>query len=127
MRLLLRYFPLEQRRRFAPLVLLLGFALVGKLAYDELPRDEELRFELPNANVAALRVIYSQGDELYGGFEQHFPRGAPALVSHTPQLAPGRYQLAIELSDRAGKIARLTRSIEVPSVGALRIPLRDEP
>lgn len=124
MRLLLRYFPLEQRRRFAPLVLLLGFALVGKLAYEELPRDEEVRFELPSANVSALRVIYSQGDELYGGFERHFPEGAPALVSHTPSLAPGRYQLAIELSDRAGKIEHLTRSIEVPSAGALKIPLR---
>ena len=127
MRLLLRYFPIEQRRRFAPLVLLLGLALVGKLAYDEFPRDEPLRFELPSANVTALRVIYSQGDELYGGFERHFPDGAPPLVSHTPQLAPGRYQLAIELSDRTGKIARLSRSIDVPSAGVLKIPLVGEP
>jgi hypothetical protein len=123
---MLRYFPVEQRRRFAPLVLLLGFALLGKLAHDELPREEELRFELPSPNVAALRVIYSSGDELYGGFERHFPDGAPALVTHTPSLSPGHYQLAIELSDRAGKIARLTRSIEVPSSGALKIPLRGE-
>ncbi|MDB4973586.1 MAG: hypothetical protein JWN48_1927 [Myxococcaceae bacterium] len=123
---MLRYFPPEKRRRFAPMVLVLGAAIVGKLAYDEMPRDEELRFELPNPNVAALRVIYSSGDELYGGFERHFPNGAPSLVSHTPSLSPGRYELAVELTEPGGKITRLTRSIEVPSTGALKIPLRGE-
>ncbi|MDB4985503.1 MAG: hypothetical protein JWN04_681 [Myxococcaceae bacterium] len=120
---MLRYFPPEKRRRFAPMVLLLGLALLGKLAYDEMPRDEELRFELPGPNIAALRVIYSSGDEFYGGFERHFPDGAPALVSHTSSLSPGRYQLSIELTDPAGKITQLTRSVLVPSAGPLKIPL----
>jgi hypothetical protein len=123
---MLRYFPIEQRRRFAPLVLLLGVLLVGKLAYDEMPREEQLRFELPSPNVSALRVIYSSGEEQYGGFERHFPDGAPALVTHSPSLSPGRYELTIELSDQAGKIDRLTRSIEVPSSGVLKIPLTGE-
>jgi hypothetical protein len=124
---MLRYFPAEKRRRFAPLVLLVGLLLVGKLAYDEMPRDESLRFELPGPNVAVLRVFYSAGDDFYGGFERRFPSGSPELVTHSPQLAPGRYELAIELDDASGKTTRLHRSIEVPAAGVLKIPLTGAP
>ena len=120
---MLRYFPPERRRRFAPVILLLGLLIVGKLAHDEMPRDQELTFVLPSANIEALRVTYSAGDELYGGIERRFPHGAPALLSHTPSLPPGRYQLSVEMMERDGGVTRLDRSIDVPFEGSLRVPL----
>ncbi len=123
---MLRYFPAERRRRAAPLFLAAGLFVVGKLAYDEVPRDRELRFVLPPTPVAALRVTYSSDDELYGGLERRFPNGSPPEVVHTPSLSPGRYELAIELTSDGGEVTRLRRSVEVPSAGALRIPLASE-
>jgi hypothetical protein len=123
---MLRYFPADRRRRFAPLFLLLGLAVVGKFAYEELPRETDVRFVMPSPNVEALRVVYSSGGEFYGGLERHFPSGAPAVVGHTPSLSAGRYDLAIELTADGGGITRLHRTLEVPSEGPARIPLRGE-
>ncbi len=123
---MLRYFPAERRRRAAPLFLAAGLFVAGKLAYDEAPHDRELRFIMPATQVAALRVTYTSDDELYGGLERRFPNGSPAEVVHTPSLSPGRYELAIELTGGSGEITRLSRSVEVPSEGALRIPLDHE-
>jgi hypothetical protein len=123
---MLRYFPPERRRRLAPLFLLLGLAVVGKFAYEELPRETEVRFVMPSPHVQALRVVYSLGGEFYGGLERHFPSGAPEVVGHTPSLSAGRYDLAIELTVDDGGITRLHRTLEVPSEGPARIPLRGE-
>jgi hypothetical protein len=123
---MLRYFPADRRRRFAPLFLLLGLAVVGKFAYEEVPRETEVRFVMPSPNVEALRVIYSVEGEFYGGLERHFPAGAPEVVGHTPELASGRYDLAIELTGDDGGITRLHRTLELPSDGPASIPLRGE-
>lgn len=124
---MLRYFPASRRRRLAPLFLAAGLLSVGKLAYDEAPRDQEVRFLLRETSVRALRVTYSSGDELYGGLERRFPSGSPPELVHTPSLSPGRYVLAIELTGGDGTVRHLTRSMLVPSEGALRIALASEP
>lgn len=123
---MLRYFPADRRRRFAPLFLLLGLVVVGKFAYQELPRDQELRYLLPGPNVESLRVTYTAEGELVGGLERHFPGEAPEVVGHTPSLAAGRYDLAIELVREGGGITHLERHIELPSDGPLRIRLDGE-
>ncbi|HEY6880645.1 MAG TPA: hypothetical protein VI299_21630 [Polyangiales bacterium] len=122
---MLRYFPPERRRRLAPVFLVLGLAIVGKLAHDEMPRDQELTFVLP-PSVETLRITYNAGDELVAGFERRFPHDPPGLVSHTPSLSPGRYQLAVELVSQDGGVTRLDRSIVVPSDGPLRVSLQEE-
>lgn len=123
---MLRYFPADRRRRFAPLFLLLGLAVVGKFAYEELPRETEIRFVMPSPNVEALRVVYSAGGEFYGGLERRFPSGAPEVVGHAPSLSSGRYDLAIEITADDGGITRLHRTLEVPTEGPARILLRGE-
>jgi hypothetical protein len=123
-RFMLRYFPPERRRRLAPLFLVLGLTIVGKLAHDEMPRDQELTFVLPGST-EALRISYLAGDELVSGFERHFPSGAPALFPHVPSLSPGRYRIAVELVSRDGGVSRLDRSIDVPTEGAVRISLQE--
>jgi hypothetical protein len=111
----------------APLFLVIGLAIVGKLAHDEMPRAQELTFVLPSAEVESLRVIYSADSEFYGGFERRFPEGAPPFLVHTPSLSPGRYDVAVELLGPDGGVTHLDRSIEVPAEGALRVPLSSTP
>ena len=123
---MLRYFPPERRRRLAPLVLAGGLLTVGKLTYDEAPRDQEVHFLLPATRIQALRVTYSHDNELYGGLVRRFPNGSPSELIHTPALSPGRYQLAIELTSDKGEVKHLTRSLTVPNSGTLRVPLTDE-
>lgn len=122
---MLRYFPPERRRRLAPLFLVLGLATVGKLAHDDMPRDQELTYALPGA-LSALRITYNDGEEQVVGLERRFPGGSPAFLSHVPSLSPGHYDLAIELVDQDGGVTRLDRSIDVPSEGDLRVSLRGE-
>ena len=120
---MLRYFPPERRRKLAPFLLGAGLLIVGKLTYDEAPRDQEVHFVLPATRIQALRVTYSHEDELYGGLVRRFPNGSPAELVDTPTLSPGRYELAIELTSDTGEVTHLTRSLTVPTEGTLRIPL----
>jgi hypothetical protein len=134
---MLRYFPPERRRRLAPLFLVVGLAIVGKLAHDDMPRDQQLTFVLPSS-IESLRVTYMRSlaedprastgadDELITGLERHFPEGAPTFLSHVPSLSPGHYRLAVELVAQDGGVTRLQRSIDVPTEGDLRVSLRED-
>ena len=122
---MLRYFPAERRRRLAPLFLVIGLFTVGKLAYDEVPRGQDVRFVLPSEGVQAVRVMYTSRDEFYGGIERRFPEGSPREIVHTPSLSPGTYDLAIELTGGDGQVTRLRRSLTVPAEGATRIRLTE--
>lgn len=120
---MLRYFPAERRRRLAPLLLIVGVLTVGKLAYEEIPRRQPLRFALPARDIRALKVVYSSEQESFGGLERRFPEGAPREIEHAPSLSPGAYELAIELTERDGAVTQLRRSVRLPSEGTLRISL----
>ena len=122
---MLRYFPPEKRRRLAPLILVAGMFVVGKLAYEEIPRGQDVRFILPESGVQTLRVTYSAQEELMGGIERRFPHGSPRELTHSPSLSPGRYDVSIELTTDAGQVTRLTRTLTVPSEGAARIRLTE--
>lgn len=124
---MLRYFPARQRRRFAPLLLMAGLFVGGKLAYDEVPRDQSLRFLLPERGVRSVRVTYLFEAEVYAAIEQRYPNGSPREFTHTPSLAPGQYELAIELTDQDGGVRQVGRSLRVPAEGDLRIRLEPEP
>lgn len=123
---MLRYFPARQRRRFAPLLLMAGLFVGGKLAYDEVPRDQPLRFLLPERGVRSVKVTYLSEEDVYAAIEQRYPNASPREFTHTPSLAPGQYELAIELIDQAGRVRHLARSLRVPAEGDLRIRLEPE-
>lgn len=123
---MLRYFPPQHRRRLAPLLLMAGLFVGGKLAYDEVPRDQPLRFLLPARGVRSVKVTYLSEQDVYAGIEQRYPNGSPRELHHTPSLAPGQYELAIELTDHDGGVRHVARSLHVPSEGDLRIRLEAE-
>ena len=116
------------RRRFAPALLVLGLLGALKLTYDKAPREQTVQLHVSDdlrANLQGVRLTYLEGGEAVTGFEQHFVEGAPAILHSAPLLAPGRYQLDIELSQHGGATTRLRRTMTVPTAGTLRIRLKD--
>jgi hypothetical protein len=121
------YFSPSLRRRLAPLLLLVGVLLFGKVAHEELPRSQEVRFVLsPEQRTAsAVRVTYAERGEVLAGLERRFPGGAPAEFTHAPSLKPGRYDVAIAVTAPDGRVTHFSRALHVPAEGATRIVLRD--
>lgn len=116
------------RRRFAPALLVLGLLGALKLTYDVAPREQAVQLHVPDdlrATLKGVKLTYLEDGEAVSGSEQHFLDGAPAVVRSAPSLAPGRYQLDIELSQRTGAITHVRREVTVPSEGTLRIGLED--
>jgi hypothetical protein len=120
----------KDRRRFASILFLVaGIALAYKLGTASAPRDQEIRLVLTPAQQAArsVRLTYAmEGDEITGLFAR-FPEGAPALVTHTPELAPGTYALAIDLGYRDGRVEHVVKTLTVPSEEVIRLELRGTP
>lgn len=102
---------------------------MGKLAHEEVPRNQEVRLVLSGEERAATSVsfVYSQDGEQVSGVELHFAAGVPEQVVHTPKLRPGIYDLGIRLGYRDGHVEHAARSLTVPSEGAARIRFRGEP
>lgn len=118
------------RQRIAPIALLLGLFAAAKLTFDASPREQAIQLQLGEALRADLRAIkltYLEDEEAVSGTEQRFEGKAPSVLTSSPSLSPGRYELDIELADRSGKVTRKRRHVTVPSEGALRIRLEDEP
>jgi hypothetical protein len=118
------------RRRFAPMLLALGLLGAMKLTYDVTPREQSVHLHVPDdlrATLQGVKLTYLEDGEAVTGSEQRFPEAAPTVVRSAPSLAPGRYQLDIELSQRTGAITRLRRDVTVPTEGALRIRLGESP
>ncbi len=121
------YFPPQLRRRLAPLMLVGGILIFGKIAHEELPQEQAVRYSLSPAQQSTarrVRVTYSVDGDVLSGLEQIFPEGrAPAEFGHTPSLKPGRYQVAVDLFAGDGRITHLDKVLHVPSEGTTRISL----
>ena len=116
------------RRRAAPILLALGLLGATKLTYDVTPREQSVQLHVPDglrATLQGVKLTYLEDGEAVTGSEQRFVEAAPAVVRSAPSLAPGRYQLDIELSKRTGAVTRLRRDVTVPTEGALRIRLAE--
>jgi hypothetical protein len=121
------YFSPQLRRRLAPLMLGVGVLLFGKIAHEELPQEQAVRYSLSPAQQSTarrVRVTYQADGDVLSGLEQTFREGeVPAAFDHKPSLKPGRYQVAVDLFADDGRVTRVQRMIEVPSEGTTRISL----
>jgi hypothetical protein len=123
------YFSPSLRRRLAPLMLVGGALLFGKVAHEEMPQEQPVRYSLTPAQQStakSVRVIYSADGDVLSGLEQTFPDGsAPAEFGHAPSLKPGTYEVAIDLVAHDGRVTRLERRLHVPSETTPRISLAE--
>jgi hypothetical protein len=119
------YFTQVRRRRLASLCLFAGIFVIFKLASKDAPREQEVQLLLDGAQREArtLRLAYRMQGEEITGLLVRYPEGAPARVSHTPELSPGTYDLAIELGYRDGRVEHVAKTLTVPSEEAIRVRL----
>jgi hypothetical protein len=116
------------RRRLARLVLASGIVFAALKLWPNWPREVEVEYELgtEHSEIVEFRVAYLQGSQALQGVRFNFPEGAPHAVHHRLTLPPGTFVLRCELRDRAGTARLVTRRLQTPIDGAIRIFL-DEP
>jgi hypothetical protein len=112
------------RKRIARVVAVLGVALVGAHLVSTLPREVEIRYDLGGDHRRATEIHLSylvEGDEMKG-VRFHYAHGAPKVVRHRLDLAPGAYRVVASL--HGPDLSRtLQRDLEVPAEGVIRIDL----
>jgi len=119
---------LSNRRRVAPLVLVVAALTVGGVVFRAYPRDVRIRYSLgpDHARVHDLWLSYRAAGELVRAAHFHYEDGAPERVFHTVELSDGRYTVAAEL--RGPDLRRdVTRALVAPAEGRVRIRLYESP
>ena len=121
-----RYFNLDTQRRLAPIVLVGGLLLSGKLVYDAVPRSRQVKLvptDDQRTQVRAIRVLYLLDQEAVAGLDHRFPEGMPREFIHEPTLAPGDYEVQVELTTAGGETWRMQRPVSIGSEEDFRIAL----
>jgi len=113
------------RRRIAPLVLGAAVLVVGREWQDHAPSD--VAVELPigarHAEVTRVDVSIEESDELVHHVSLRYPDGAPEHVLHTVELAPGHYDVAVDLTIPEDGTRSLSGRLEAPAEGVVRVHL----
>jgi hypothetical protein len=114
---------LQHRRRFAPLVLGLGGAVVFLTVQRATPHvtHVHLRFAAQN-DVREVELAYLVGDEAAVTSTFRYDEKAPVRVDSDPSLSPGRYTVRISLT-HASRVEALERALTVPTDGAVTFDL----
>jgi hypothetical protein len=115
------------RRRLAPLIVVLAFALIGGQILNVWPHETVIsyRFGPDHRAITEARVAYFTEGEEAAGASFHFADGAPNTLDHTVDLHPGRYTIAAEL--RGSDLRRdVSRTLTVPVEGVVRIDLWED-
>lgn len=107
----------------------MGMAAAALLwqALPKVPRDQPLLLKLGrnSRKVKTLNVSFqSESLRTTGGFELHFPQGAPPIISHSLRVLEGRYQFEIQAVKRTGERTALQRRVTLTGTTAT---LRLEP
>jgi hypothetical protein len=115
----------RHRRRVARVLFGLGLLAIAGQLLPNVPRETDMEFALGEAHerVVALSVAFERGGEEMHGVRFGFPEGAPRTVRHSVRLPRGRYAVRCELRERDGDSRELTRTIDTPAEGVVRIAL----
>lgn len=113
---------------------LAGFSLVGAVVFAGLqlhqlwPRATDLELWLGegHSGVVELRLSYQQDGSEYHGTRLHFPRGAPQAIPVATDLPSGQFDLNVLLVGRDGSVREVSRQLQIPLEGRLRLHL-DQP
>lgn len=113
------------RRRIARPVLAGGLVLIALKLWPNWPRETEVEFALGahHAEVIELHVAYLMGGQAVHGVTFNFPNGAPQTVRHKLTLPRGIFSVRCGLRARTGDFREVTRQLQAPSQGLVRIPL----
>jgi hypothetical protein len=115
------------RRRIAPLVIGAAVLVVGTEYQRHAPRDVEVELPLgdDHARIQRVDVSFLEDRDLVRQVSLRYPDGAPEHVRQTVELAPGRYDVAVELTGESGATEARVGALEAPGEGVIRVSLRD--
>jgi len=114
------------RRRLAPLIVVIAFGLIGGQLLNVWPHETTIHYSLgpDHSAITDATVAYLVGGEQAAGASFHFAEGAPDTVRHVVELHPGRYMIAAELS--GDEVRRnVSRALDVPAEGIVRVDLSE--
>lgn len=116
------------RAMIAKAVLVLAVFGVGGELLGAWPRDVDVELALgpDHGSVRELRVAYVQQDEEVQAVRLNYPTGAPAHVRHRARLAPGHYELQVEIGAVEGPRRLESRGLQVPTDGTVRVDLASD-
>jgi hypothetical protein len=114
---------LDNRRRLATVVLLVGGACIAMQIWDDIPRPTEIELALGelHGQVVEVRLMYLQNGIEQRGASFAFPGGAPAILRHRADLSRGRHEVSIELRLKSGRIQNVAKPLLIPADGVIRI------
>lgn len=117
----------QYRRRIAGFLLVFFVLGVGLDLSRTVPREARLAFELGPRHdaVRAITLDYAFGDEDVEHARHRYPDGAPARVSDTLDLVPGRYDVTLELEYADGHVERRDAQFEAPTEGVVVVSWPD--
>jgi len=117
----------SKRKRFAPVVLVVGAAVVGLRTMDAVPKNTEITFGFgpEHADVKAANISYLLDGEAAARVEFHWPAGAPKVVDHSVTLAKGQYEVRAELDEGPTNHVVVLRKLRIPAQGRVHIDLFD--
>ena len=115
------------RRRWVPLLVVVGALVVGREVLGSVPSevDVELPIGAAHADVERVDVAYLESGELVHHVSLRFPDGAPESVRHRVELAPGAYDVAVDLVRDDGVTESRSGRLDAPAEGRVRLSLRE--
>lgn len=115
----------QNRKRAAPVVLLVGALFVGKTLADRAPSRVPVSLELESPrDVTRVSVRALESEAVAFAIDWSFRGDAPARLERSLSLAPGDYVLAVDVV-RGERGESFERRVRVPVEGT--IALREDP
>ena len=107
----------KHRKKMSFAILAIGVVVVGSQLADAMPRQVEIRFELP-ANATSLRAEFikdgvSQHGVTFGGSEMKND-----FISHKVDISKGLYSVQIDTQTRS-RVHHVKRALVVPAEGVV--------
>lgn len=112
----------ENRRRLAPLVLVLAVVVVGAEASRAVPRETRVHVRLSDpAAVREVGIDYLGTSGAATSARFSYPRGAQPRVDDVRDLAPGHYTLHVDVLRADGSSSADERELDVPAEGVVLV------
>jgi hypothetical protein len=115
------------RARIASLVMIAGVIVVGLEISRTGPQDVDVALPIGagHDDVTQVDVAYLEDGDLVRRVSLRFPEGAPSEVRDTVELAPGSYDVSVDLRRDDGSAESRAGRLDAPADGVVRVVLHE--
>ena len=113
----------SKRQRFAPLVLIVGVALIAVTLGSTAPAAQNISLRIAHPDtVTQVHLLYTEGGEPMRDETFRFQHGAPDVLRDRCDLSPGRYTLSVDVL-RGARGESFTRTLTVDGAASVQFDL----